>query len=218
MGRNECAENLHEAPYATGARKLTGHVRPCGGGGGGQWHQHLPADRTSSPGGSAAVRDRTGARNWTLARNNETLVQFENARPPSILIFLFWKPTSIFYFPFTVCTAHKHMRNERGGTHPSYLLREPPPAAKRQQCRGSRRVNHPLPITLGQPVFHQNSIIAKEKPGFVVKRFRTVYFFAIKWMIDLRETQTAPVPREAAWLWHRGIDPSRRKPRSHKET
>lgn len=154
-----------------------------------------------------------------LARNNETQVQFGNARPSSVLIFLFRKPIYISSFPFTLCTAHKYRSNERGRTHASFFYSASLlPAAKRQQCRGSRRVDHLLPTTLGQPVFHLNSVFAKKKPGFVAKWFRTVYSFAIKWIIDIRETQAAPVPREAAWLWHRGIDPSRRKPRSHKET
>lgn len=168
------------------------------------------------------ARNPTAGRNWVLAGNNKTQVQFENARPSSILMCLFYKPIYIFHFPFTLCTAHKYRIkyriNKCGGTHASSLLHEPPPARKRQQCRGSGRLEHPLPTTLGRLVFHQNWINAKKKLGSVAKRFRMPYFPAIKWIIDIRETQAIPVPGEAAWLRHCGIDSPRWKPRSHKET
>ena len=187
----------------------------CGGGGG---RRHLPADGASIRSGSDAVRDPTGARNWALAGNNKTQVQSENARPSSILVFLPCKPIYIFSFPFTLCTAHYYRSNERGGALSSYLVRELPAAGKRQQCRGSRRLEHALLVTLGQLVFHGSGIIFKKKLGCVAKRFRMVYFPAIKRIVDIRETQAIHVPREAAWLRHCGIDSRRWKPRSHKET
>lgn len=100
------------------------------GGGGGR--RHLPAEGASILGGFPVARDPTGARNWALAGNNKIQVQFGNARPSSILVFLSCKPISIFSFPFPLPlrTAPKCRSKERRGTQASCLLRGPPAAGK----------------------------------------------------------------------------------------